>query len=437
MRFGHGLMAAVFLLPTACVGPSRESRKTIAELTASGEHAAVVERVRTAEDEYGASNAVLYELDLGMALHVAGRYQESSKYFARAEDRMEAFYTRKVSRAAGAFLANENVEEYRGDHSDRALVHIFHALNYVQPGDLAEALVEVRRLEAFLDERARNMGDGSISYKDDAFAHYLAALLYEDADRPDDARISYEAAKNVYRDYAEHYNIPAPSFPFPGNLDSDGELVFLHYNGPAPHKKSVSTSGGGNLERPSSGKDKTATRSPPSTEHTSFVKVAGAAIDAGKAGMIAAGKATGRVAGAVLDIAYPEYVQDGFSIKQSQVELDQKIWKTELVEDIFAIVKQDLNERLAVLKSRSALRGTVKLLGTMTGVDATGSEFADVRCWQTLPSQIRIARIRLPAGEHQVTLRYFDDAGAPVSSRRVKVVLRSSRRTWLIDRTAD
>jgi hypothetical protein len=430
-------MAAVVLLPAACIGPSKESRKTIAELTASGEHAAVAERVRAVEDEYGASNAVLYELDLGMALHVAGRYGESSKHFARSEDRMEAFYTRKVSRAAGAILANENVEEYRGDHSDRALVHIFHALNYVQSGELDEALVEVRRLEAFLDERARNMEHGSVSYKDDAFAHYLAALLYEDADRPDDARISYEAAKKAYHDYAEHYNIPAPSFPFPGNLGSDGELVFLHYNGPAPHKKSVSTAGGGNSEEPSSGKDKTSTQTTPSTARNSFVKIAVSAVDAGKAGLIAAGKVTDRVAGAVLNIAYPEYVQNGFSIKQSQVELDQKIWKTELVEDIFAIVKQDLNERLAVLKSRSAMRATVKFLGTVTGVDATGSEFADVRYWQTLPSQIRIARIRLPAGEHQVTLRYLDEAGTLVSSRPAKVLIRSNRRSWLIDRTAD
>jgi len=406
-------------------------------MTASGEHAAVVERVRAAKDEYGPSNAVLYELDMGMALHVAGRYGKSSEHFARAEDRMEEFYTRKVSRAAGAMLANENVEEYRGDPSDRALAHIFHALNYVQSGKLDEALVEVRRLEAFLDERARGMGEGSVSYKDDAFAHYLAALLYEEAGRPDDARISHEAAKKAYRHYGERYKVPAPSFPFPGNLASEGELVFLHYNGPAPYKKSVNTGGSGSAGKPLPSREDPSLRAAPSTASSGLAKVVGVAAGAGKAGLLAAGKVVGGVAGAVLNIAHPEYVQNGFRIKQSQVELDRGTWKTELAEDIFAIVKQDLDERLLVLKSRSAARAAVKLLGTVTGLDATGSEFADVRCWQTLPSQIRIARIRLPVGEHRVTIRYLDDSGASVSSRPASVTLRGGRRTWLIDRTAD
>ena len=67
--------------------------------------------MRASKDEYGTSNAALYELDSAWP----GRYDESSKYFAQAEDRMEV-YTRKVSWVR-RLLANENVKEYHGDHS--------------------------------------------------------------------------------------------------------------------------------------------------------------------------------------------------------------------------------------------------------------------------------------------------------------------------------
>ncbi|HAZ08435.1 MAG TPA: hypothetical protein DCZ01_07940 [Elusimicrobia bacterium] len=419
-------------LIAACAGPSKESKKSVAELTAAGAHAAAAERVRAARDEYGASNVVLYELDLAMALHVAGRYRESSEHFARAEEEMEGFYTRKMSRAAGALLANENIEEYRGDPSDRALAHIFHALNYAQLGELDEALVEVRRVEAFLDERARGMGDSPVAYTDDAFARYLAAMLYAEAGKLDDARISHETAKQAYRDYEGHYKVSAPSASFQGDLGPDGELVFLHYNGPAPYKRSVSTPGGGDAAKSSPGREESSAAAVPENNST-LVRVMAVAAGAGKAGL----KAAGGVAAAVLNIAYPEYAQKQFRIKQSQVELDRGTWKTELAEDIFEIVNRDLDDRLLALKSRSAMRGAVKLLGTVTGLDATGSESADLRCWQTLPSQIRFARIRLPAGEHRVTLRYLDGSGVPVSNRQATVTLRGGRRTWIVDRTVD
>ncbi|OGS01407.1 MAG: hypothetical protein A2V88_13795 [Elusimicrobia bacterium RBG_16_66_12] len=168
-----------------------------------------------------------------------------------------------------------------------------------------------------------------------------------------------------------------------------------------------------------------------------MAKVLGAAIGAGKAGLTAVSNVAGGVATGVLNIAYPEYVQNKFRIAQSQVELERGVWKTELAEDIFQIANRDLEDRLPALKSRSAMRGAVKLLGTVTGLDATSSEFADLRCWQTLPSQIRIARVPMPAGEHRVTIRYLDAAGAVVRSREATVALRRGRRTWLTDMTTD
>lgn len=437
MLVGVSDAAGLVLLMAACAGPSKESKKSVAELTAAGEYAAAAERVRAAEDEYGASNAVLYELDLAMALHVAGRYAESNEHFSGAEGKMETFYTRRMSRAAGALLANENVEEYRGDPSDRALAHIFHALNYAQLDEIDEALVEVRRVEAFLDERARGLEDSSVAYKDDAFARYLAAMLYDEAGKRDDARISYESAQRAYRDYEAHYRVLPPSSPLRGDIAPDAELVFVHYNGPAPRKRSASAASGDDAGQTMPARAESSRQAATSREEGILTRVVGGAAGVGQAGLKAAGKAAGGVASVLLNISYPDYEQKEFRIQRSQVELGPEVWPTELVEDIFAIVDRDLEDRLLMLKKRSAMRGTVKLLGTVTGLDATGSESPDLRCWQTLPSQIRMARIRLPAGKHRVTLRYLDGAGAPVSSRQLLVTLRPGRRTWIADRTVD
>src|SRR5205807_1189644 len=128
--------------------------------------------------------------------------------------------------------------DYAGEPFERALTNVFRALNYVFLGKPDEALVESRKVELFLDELNRGMGRRS-AYKDDAFARYLDALLYEDQGQPDDSRISMEAAGQAYQWYASDYHVPPPSFDLTGDRGS-GELVFIHYNGVAPRKISKS-----------------------------------------------------------------------------------------------------------------------------------------------------------------------------------------------------
>ncbi|MEK7389326.1 MAG: hypothetical protein AAB036_06490 [Elusimicrobiota bacterium] len=423
------LAVAVVLVLAACVGPSRQRKKSVAELMAAGDYASAAAAIHAARDEYGTSNRVLYHLDLAMALHLAGRYADSNTYFTAAENRMEELYTRSVSRMAGSLMANENVEEYRGTAFDRVLAHVFHALNFVQLGRLDEALVEVRRVEAFLDERGRSAREGSVAYRDDAFARYLAALVYEEGGKSDDARISYEAAIRAYRDYERVFQIRPPGFPFPADLGADGEIVFIHYAGPAPRKKSVTSS-----DVPAVA----ASTGPAAARHGGFLgQTLDRSVSAAKAAASATGAALSGAAGAVLGAAHPEYEPASFRVRRSRIEVGPAVAETAAVEDIDAIARQELAERLAALKTRSAARAAVKLLGTVTGVDATGSEFSDVRGWQTIPSQIRLARVRLPAGEHSLTVRYLDETGSVVASGGRSVRVNAGRRTWIIERTAD
>ena len=71
-----------------------------------------------------------------------------------------------------------------------------------------------------------------------------------------------------------------------------------------------------------------------------------------------------------------------------------------------------------------------------TSVAAAASEVADTRAWATLPAQFRLARLSLPPGKQQVTVRYKDASGKVLLSRDFTVDIRQGSRTYLHDRTA-
>lgn len=377
---------ALALALAACTGPQARSKKTVAELLAAGDPAAAARLIESRRDEYGPSNAALYGLDLGLALHYAGAYRESSRRFEAAQARLEELYTKSVSAAGGRLLANENISDFRGRPLDRVLVQFFDALNYTLLGERDEALVAVRRMEAYLDELGRTAQEQA-PYSDDGLARYLAALLYGDSGRPDDARISFEAAQKAFARREALHGLKPPSLAPPGVPEEMGELVLIHYNGPAPRKEAVSASS---------------------------------------------------VVGTLLSTSYPRYVRDAALVAGSELETSEGKVATEEFTDVFSIVSRDLDEDIARLKARSTMRAALKLAQqAVTGVNASGTEFADLRSWSTLPAQIRLARCPLKPGSHRVLVRHLDAAGRAVSTRVFEnVLIRAGRRTWLLDQTS-
>lgn len=431
-------LLALALTLAACTGPQVRAKKTVAELLAAGDPAAASRLIESRRDEYGPSNAALYNLDLGLALHYAGAYRESSRRFQAAETRLEELYTKSVSAAGGRLIANENIADFRGRPLDRVLGQFFDALNYTLLGEPDEALVAVRRMEAYLDELGQA---AQAPYHDDGLGRYMAAMLYSDSGRPDDARISFEAAKRAYARYKSLYGLEAPALASPGVPEEMGELVLIHYNGPAPHKVAVSATAG----EPAPPAEESADSSAAPKDSEARGGLSGVATGALRAtghavGSIAraASGATRAVVGAVLNTSYPRYAQDASRVTGSEVETSEGKVATAVFTDVFAIVSRDLEEDVTRLKTRSIMRATLKLAQqAATGVNASGSEFADVRSWSTLPAQIRLARSPLKPGSHRVVVRRLDSAGRVVSSRLFENVrIRSGQRTWLIDQTS-
>ena len=432
--------AVLFLVPllAACGGPSGSLRKDVNGMIAAGKLDAALARTEKAkESSYGRKNQVLYYLDLGALQHDAGRFKESDLSLDKAERRMEELYTKSVSKAAGTLLLNDNTTEYAGERFERAMVNVYRALNYVFLSDLEGALVEVRKLSRLLQEYADVYNGKKTAYKDDAFAQFIASLLYEDDGRPDDARIAREKSRAAYKLYSSAYGTPTPALE-PAGAKGGGELVFIHYNGVAPRKVSKSFSVAWNQ--------------------------AVAAVDASKDDEAQAAQARNAIRagllGKAITVSYPDYVQDPFTIAGSAVEAAGVVARTELAQDISAIAMKDLAERQAVIRTRAIARATIKFVVAKAVTDAAvkkygknswqalltqaggavasaATEVADTRAWATLPAQFRVARLLLPPGSHDVTVDYLGPAGAKISSRTFKgVVIRKGRRTYLHDRTA-
>jgi hypothetical protein len=433
-RGARAWLAWVALTLVACAGPSGTHKVELNSRIAAHDWAGAEAQLNWSKDsQYGAQNSVLFWLDKAVVLHDAGRFQESDALLDLAEQKLDELYTQSVSRAAGTFFVNDNTDEYRGEPHERALLHIFRALNYAYQAKNDDAVVEARKVSAFLSELGEKIGLKQV-YRDDAFAQYLSALLFEDADRTDDARISLAASHQTYAQYTASYGTPEPVFDLGVNSPGEGELVLLHYNGVAPRRVSHAIQVAWN--------DAIAlvheTKEDDGNDRAKNALMAGVASDA-------------------VTVSFPAQVQDPFRIRGSEVEVDGLKTTTVLVEDIAAISSRSLEDRISAIRARAIARATIKFVlakvteeaikkragqgfGMLAGMVArgvaAGTEVADTRCWGTLPAEIRMARLRLPPGHHIVNVSYLDWAGAVVSVESVEVDTKPGKRTWVHVRSA-
>lgn len=445
-RPGAALLATV-LLSGCATGLTTAERGKLRASLAGGNYTAAAEQIRAirgrAEEgttTYADKNEVLYRLDLGTVLHEAGLHRESDTEFAAAEVRMEDLYTRSLTREAGRFMINDATVEYAGERYERVLLHIYRALNHLGMGERDGALVEIRKLSRLLQEYRDTLPD--TAYRDDAFAQYLSALLYADVGQRDDSRIAMEAAQKAYDAYQKHYGTPPPG-DWNAAVPSDvAELVFIHGNGVAPHKVSRTMQVAWNnavvairAHSERSGRDEDAEK----------------ALNVIHAGLL----------GNAFTLSYPVYVPAPVRIAASTVEVGENKGESFLAEDIVAIARQDLNERMDWVLPRTIARAAIKqaltqsiarktekdhgagmalLVQLVTAATFAATEVADTRGWTTLPAQFRLARVRVPLDENEreqtVTVHFRDGNGNIVLTRSHTVKLKRGARTYLYDRTA-
>lgn len=458
--------AAVFAL-SACASP-RALLQNLNSLAALQHFPEAAQLVRSAKDKnYGAKNALLYHLDLGMLTHLARAYEDSNQSFETAKRLAAELFTKSVTKEVSTFLVSDNMRPYHGEDFERALLHVFAALNYHLLGKDDEALVEARQVDFLLTKLKTDYGHKNL-YTEDAFVRYLMGLFYENQGAVNDAYISYWKALEAYERFLEPFGVDTPRALVGDALraarrlgfddeagrirkrwgDADapplpkgsGEAVVLHYNGPAPYK--VDTF----FEIAFAAGWPFVTAAQPQGKEQEQVEQASAI-------------ARSILASDIVRVAFPKYVKPDYAIRTMAVRSGSSTQNgtSERVQDVGAIAVKNLEDRIGRIRAKAIARAVVKfalsrrlasaveerkgagaawLTKKILQVASTATELSDKRCWQTLPDQIAMARLVLPAGTHDLHAAFRDGEGRVLKEADLPgVAIQPGRRTFVVVRT--
>jgi tetratricopeptide (TPR) repeat protein len=406
-------------------------------------------------------NAFLYHVQRGHLLHMARDYEASNREFEAAVSVAKALEPWSVTETLSDYTLNDAVKAYAGEDYERAYLHYYMALNYLEMDDLESALVECRRLdEVFRELDARYEDDGR--YQDDGFIRYLSGLIYESMGKRDDALIDYRLAASAYEEErGGDTGVPVPRGLMRSiealeggarrSADGEAEIVVVVDSGWAPFKveKSVEVP----IHRalvPEELRGRTNLAAYVKVAYPEYVSPPDAhgAFRAGVADS-SCGGLDGPAGG-----AEPRFAGGSAGMPPG-------VRGAELVQDVDALARWTLERRKPAIVLRSTLRATAKqvalarakhereeerdsdsdkrpfagyrgdrggfwgwLLGWLFEDLATHAvaeiEQADTRSWLLLPSTIWMVRVPVEPGEYDVCVS-AGDGSPPVSLGRVKV----------------
>lgn len=421
---------------------------------------------------YGERNAVLYLMDRGMTLHMAERYAESNRQLEMAEQRIEDLFTTRVSAEAAAFLTNDNLLPYEGEDFEKVMINLVRALNYVYMGDMENALVEARKVDHKLDLINDRYAGKKNAYKEDAFARYLAGILYEAGgyQEQNDAWTSYRKSLRTFGDYTTLYSTPVPAvavqdvlrlsdalgqndildevkkeFPdvkWQSNkvLKGRGELVFISYNGRAPVKEDNFLD------------------IPLSPEAIAYVFATSKENNQVKSTV----RGISAIQGQLIRVAFPKFMSQKSEVAYADVSLTPQDgsggmeMRTVPMENITAIAIKNLDDRITRIAAKAVARAAVKkvlalaiqqkvekesgpmagfLAGAVANAAAFATEQADKRSWRTLPDEIQLARIAAPPGTYNVEIKYIGKNGGVVGQKTISgIVIKAGEKRFVSNR---
>lgn len=405
----RAVLLSGFLLLASCAMRS-DLYRDIEHNLAVGNYAVAASALQANQEEFGEKSSVLFNLEMGLLTHYGAQYAESNRMFLAAERRMEELYTTSISTEAAALLVNDNLLPYEGEDFEKVFVNLFLALNFAQMGDVEEALVEARKVDLKLKEYSKEYEDKN-TYKQDAFIRYVMGALYEAAGEVNDAFISYQKAYEGYGEYASAYGTPCPTFLKADLVRTAGLLGF------ADERRRFEQEFGIEYAVPKR------------TEGSLLV-----IIHSGRGPIKEQNKINVSIAdndGVVhtFTVALPKFVprdrrQAHYAASLQSGGQSMRI-DAEIAEDVTAIAKKSLEDRLGLLYLKAGGRAVLKFLASekaksewkkdgdeignlakslLIDVAVIASEQADTRTWRSLPARMLVIRAQLPAGTHQLQL---------------------------------
>jgi hypothetical protein len=462
----QGASAVLLLFAASGCGPSVNRYALVDQSLQAGNPTQAATIIEKAKNEYGSESRVLYDMDRGLTLHLAGDYHASNAVLEQAKDEVEKLYTRHVTTEAKAFLTHDAKLPFEGAPYEQTMINVIKALNYAALQNWTEALVEARQIDHRLNVLADRTSQKN-GYRDDAFARYLSGILYEIAGELNDAFIAYRKAYEEYRRVGSWTRVPVPATlrqdllritdalhltdehdaykkEFPDvvwRLETEtkelGQIVVISYNGRSPHKDDMF------IDAPVSLDALNLVILSKTLGNGQYSNPNRRAVDSVLYGLN----------GHVVRVAIPTLVPQKTQVAYGQVKAvgtsGTYTATTQLVQNFTTLAERSLSDQLPGIAVKAVARAVVKyglaegvgrgahaaagkdagplvgiIVGSLAKAWAVASEEADKRSWRTLPDEIQIARLWVPAGDYQIQMQSTSRQGGIAgreSSRTISI----------------
>jgi len=275
--------------------------------------------------------------------------------------------------------------QYKGDDYEKVLINAFEAINYLELGNLDEALVEVRRLN---NKLYKFKFEGKKNYEQNAFAFYLSGVIWEADQKWDDAYIAYKHAYEINPNFPslkedliraakqaqrpEDYRMWREKFPEAERTQTrkrdQGELIIVYQQGWGPRKKP-------RPEMP---------RLPmlvPVNSNTVQSEVVVTPIDPKS------------------DFALKE------PLRTERIHSIEDVAIKTFEDQYAALVAKRVGGIVAKEVIADQVRQKNELLGLVVWAALHATDRADLRQWSSLPESLQLARLSLPPGKYRVQVR--------------------------------
>ena len=348
-------------------------------------------------------------MDEGMVLHAAGKFDESIKVLAQADKLSERLDFVSVTEEAKVLISSERERAYRGEDFEKLMISTLQALNYGQLGEDEDALVEVRRVN---ERMQRMINEEKKPYEQLAVARYLAAVLWEDQGHADDAFIDYMAANRLAGDLG---SLAEPLVRLAKETGRDQALRELRRQYPWAQPTPLGQDEGQILVVLEAGK--------------APVKTNGTRTGGPKAEVIAVpvfrDRPWNRDAQVILD------GDQGTALRPTTVTSLEQVAKIHLDYRVDGLIARQFGA-LALRAGIAAGAGAAtksEAVGILTFLALSFVNQPDLRSWMSLPAEFQLARYRVPAGVHRLTV--IAGGGA----REVQLDVRPRRVTLVVLRS--
>jgi uncharacterized protein len=388
------LAAILILLLTGCAGHRRAAEDSYASALVGNYQGALagLERSSLARSK---NNRLLFLMEKGVLLHLAGDYRESNTVLEEADRLAEELFTRSLSAETMSFISNDNVIPYAGEDYESVYINYYKARNYLALGDLQAARVESRKV----DEKLNYFTDsyqGRNVFKESAFLRLLTGLVYEAENDPNNAFIAYRNSLEAYRAYQRKYQVKIPVQLWGRLLATARAIGFTD-----EYERFKEEARADGIE--------------PDLAETVIAVI----VDYGFAPV----KREAFVViptehGFPVKLALPAFEDRPRRGGNVMVSINGGGWlAAERFEDVGAIARQSLEDKkgrvLAKMVARAvskqiAARRAEKELGPLAGllaqVAALATENADLRSWTMLPDQVQVVLLPATPGRHTIAV---------------------------------